>query len=175
MKNRLKARFAELQKGENLIPMLLAIAITGIALFDSNYLHNELLTVMFVLASLLFIVLLSVIFAYAGYIVLKSLFLLSAELSLLIFLAQEYCNTGVHTGDDALRSLVALSILYILYVFFKSLWTALVKEKDNIPDKQWTKEGIIIIGFFLISVISLLWMIYQVASPIILGLCVYRI
>lgn len=171
---KLKDRILELKKRENMIPALLAIAVTALAFYDSN-LNHELLWVMYGLLAFVWTVLLTVILMYASYVVLKAFFLLSAELSLLIFLAQEYCNTGVHTGDAALRALVLLAVLYILFEFFRSLGKALREEREKISNKKTPKIGWVVIGLFLLSVIGLLWIIYQVVSPIILGLCAFQV
>jgi hypothetical protein len=51
----------------------------------------------------------------AGFIVFRSLFFVSAGLSLMIFLAQSYCGLPqyMHTADVALQSLMGFGIIYL--------------------------------------------------------------
>lgn len=161
-------------KKENFLPVVLSAIITALFYVDTHYLNHELLVGLWILIAVVFTLLVFAVFLYAGFIVMKSLFYLSAELSLLIFLAQEYCDTQIRSGDAALGWLVMLAILYISYKFLESLNDALKKRIEQIPEKEWSKEKIFIVGLFLFFSVLLVYMIYQVVSPIIGELCVYQ-
>lgn len=114
----------------------------------------------------------------AGFVVVKSLFLIAAELSLLIFLAQSYCNVPLRTpaSDDALRSLIFLGLIYVVVAFIQSLYETLKERYKKMNDRSgaWSFQRIIVAALFFIFAGIFLWEIYLVMQPIILGLCVYR-
>lgn len=163
-------------KREDIIPFIFAVGISAVFLVDANFLHNRIGLIMWVLLGIAISALIAWIALLAGFIVLKSLFLLSAEISLLIFLAQSYCDaqlTAAHS-DDALKGLIFLGVTYIGYKFFKDLRDALKKKLDSIPEKRWSREKIIAVGLFALFTLSFVWSIFQVVSPIILDLCIYK-
>ena len=118
-----------------------------------------------------------IIFAFivtAGFAVMKSLFFVAAETSLLIFLSQSYCTVGVNRTiltDNALRNLLIVGFAYIVISFLYSLWKEL-KEHYDIAKESKPFEKIIGIIFFLAFVVFFIWQIYLVIEPIIQGLCV---
>lgn len=161
---------------EDIVPFLIAVGIAGVFLADANFLEHKISIVLWVIIGITLGVLISWIALLAGFTVLKSLFLLSAEISLLIFLAQSYCDVGAFTsrGDDALRLLIFLGVTYIGYKFFKDLRDALRKRLDTIPEKRWSREKIIVVVLFLLYTLTFVWSVYLVVSPIILDLCIYK-
>lgn len=171
----IKSYFNKIKHKGNILPILFAVAFTTVFFVDSNFLGNKLLLVMWIILGTVITALISWLFVMAGFTVLKSLFLLSAELSLLIFLAQAYCEVPNHFADDALKMLVGVSLLYISFEFFKSLKRALNERLEKIPEKRWSKEKIIVVTLFALFTLAFVWMIYQVVNPIILNLCVYKI
>ena len=161
-----------LNKGK--IPALIfAVVFTSVFFIDTNFLHGLLTSILWIILLIVLVLLISWLFLQAGFTVLKSFFLMSAELSLLIFLAQEYCKTPNHTADDALVSLVGLSILYISYNFFVSLKEALSKKLDSIPEKRWGWEKIVVVILFLSYTVLFIYAIFRVIRPIIMNLCVF--
>lgn len=163
-------------KREDIIPFVFAVGIAAVFLVDTNFLHNRIGLIMWVILGIVVSALIAWIALLAGFTVLKSLFLLSAEISLLIFLAQSYCDAqlDVAQSDDALMGLIFLGVTYIGYKFFKDLRDALKKKLDSIPDKRWSREKIIAVGLFALFTLSFVWSIFQVVSPIILDLCIYK-
>ena len=116
---------------------------------------------------------------HAGLVVLKSLFVLGAELSLVVFLAQSYCGPGIDRtvqGDSALMSLLVLSLTYISYRFLKEVFEKLKNQAEQFRavDGKWSKEAIFMFLLLFLFVGLFMYMLYLVISPIILGLCVYR-
>ena len=119
---------------------------------------------------------LSIIMILAGFSVFKSLFYVSAEISLLIFLAQSYCAVPQRTsaGDQALKSLLTLGIIYIIFIFCKSQWKLLKKKYKSIAGQPWPKEMIIAVTIFFIFTVLIIYQIYLVINPIVTSLCVYK-
>jgi len=84
-------------------------------------------------------ILIFITWSFAGYAVMKALFLVGAELTLVIFLSQAYCDvpTNMQTANDALKTLVGFSILYIGIYFFAVVYkeiqkrTAMFKEAND--------------------------------------------
>lgn len=161
-------------KREKIIPFVLAVGLTLTFFLDSQFLDNRMLLVMWIVLGILIVFILTAIMIAAGFTVLKSLFLLSAEISLLIFLAQAYCDVGTTTGHDALRSLIFIGLAYIGYEFFKSLQKALKERLESIPEKRWSWEKFLTVVLFLFFAGTFVWAIYQVSSPVILDLCIYK-
>ncbi len=163
-------------KKESIIPFVLSVGLTLAFFLDITYFDNRMLVAMWIGIGIVFSALVAWLFLKAGFTVLRSLFLLSAEISLLIFLAQAYCGVQIiaSPSDNALRSLVVLGCVYIGYEFFKSLKTALRNRLDNFPEKHWSKEKMLVVGLFFIFTCSFVWAIYQVSNPVIADICVFK-
>ncbi len=161
---------------DRILPFLFAVSLTIVFFLDSTYFNNRALYVLAILALLALATVVSIIAIQAGFTILKSLFLLSAELSLLFLLAQSYCDaTSVASaGDNALRTLVGLGIAYISYRFYVELKEALKKKLESLPQKGWPKEKVIVVLIFLFYAFVFIYGIYQVVSPIVLDLCVFK-
>lgn len=163
-------------KPEDIFAFIFSVAITTFFFIDTTYLHNHAGIVLWIFIAFIVTMFISWLFMKAVATVLSSLFLLSAEISLLVFLAQSYCDVVKipSQGDNALRSLVGFGIFYIAYKFFQYLAHALKVRLASFPEKKWTKGKVFIVGLFLIFTGSFVWTVFQVANPIILNLCVYK-
>ncbi len=108
--------------------------------------------------------------------VMKSLFEVAAGLSLVIFLSQTYCALPIKdiSGITALKSLVTIGILYIIFNFFNILYKELKKYQSKLEGKNEKKEEVVISTMFLVFVCLFIWEIYLVVNPIIMNLCVYK-
>jgi len=162
-------------KRENAVPFVLAVSLAILFLLDKSYFDNQLLFLVWLTIGVAVSVVIAWIFMVAGFTVLRALFLLSAEISLIIFLSQAYCGVQIDASasDDALRTLIFLGVVYIVYEFFKALKKALENRLKNIPEKRWPREKIIVVLLFIIFTVAFLTSIYQVTEPIISNLCVY--
>lgn len=162
-------------KPEDIFAFIFSIAITIFFFIDTTYLHNHAVIALWIFIAILVTLFISWLFMKAVATVLSSLFLLSAEISLLVFLAQSYCDVVKvpSQSDNALRSLVGFGIFYIAYKFFQYLGKALKARLSDLPEKKM-KGKFLIIGLFLIFTGSFVWTVFQVANPIILNLCVYK-
>lgn len=79
------------------------------------------------------------------------------------------------SGDNALRSLIGIGLLYIVYEFFRTLLKYLIgykkeleKDKENSLAIKWFTAIL-----FLSFITYFTWTIYEVMNPIILNLCIY--
>jgi hypothetical protein len=168
---------------KNLIPtkqdaysLTVSLAIVIIFLAGYKLLGNRFVEDLWLINFVLLAILLSVIMIIAGFAVLKALFFVAAELSLLIFLAQSYCAipSRLDAGNQALKSLLAIGLLYIAVSFCRSLYKGLKKHYKSIKNERWSKEKTTAVSAFLIFTGLFIWQIYLVVNPIILNLCVYK-
>jgi hypothetical protein len=118
-----------------------------------------------------------IIMVIAGFATLKSLFFVAAELSLLIFLSQSYCDISNRSivSDNALKTFVVVGLLYIIFNFFHSLYKTVKKYyKKSIEKNTSLKERIFGVIVFLIFTTFFMVQIYLIVNPIILNICVYK-
>ena len=129
-----------------------------------------------VVFGILLAALVAVVAVVAGMAVIKALFVVAAELSLLIFLAQAYCSvpTRFPENDEALKSLFAVGILYIAFLFLQSLWGILKSHYERVHGDGWKYERTITTLAYVVFVGIFLWQLYLVVSPIVVNLCVYK-
>lgn len=114
-----------------------------------------------------------IIIIKAGFTVIKSLFFIAAEISLLIYLSQSYCTVSNRNvmSDDALKNILIIGLLYIVISFFRSLWKGLREEYRLMGgDNCWEKK--VFIALFIAFIIFFIWQIYLVIWPIVQSLCV---
>ncbi len=179
----IKKKFNELvkkltPKKENIRPLITSAVIT-LFFFGAYYvLGNRFGEFMTIATMLLLAVMLAIIVLMAEFLVLKSLFVVAAELSLLIFLAESYCNVPnrLALNNEAMKNLLLIGLLYITFLFCRSLYEALrdyyEKIEDQPKEKQKGKVGGI--ALFLIFTGLFIYQIYLAVSPIVLNLCVYK-
>ncbi|HVO29035.1 MAG TPA: hypothetical protein VMT81_03580 [Candidatus Paceibacterota bacterium] len=157
-----------------LISTAVAIVVFGIA----YAINASLLGIAWIILGTLLTVAIALIAIRAGFVVLKSLFLIAAELSLLIFIGQSFCAAGVvHTrvNDEALKSLVFLGLAYIVVAFVQGLYAAIKEHYEKeIGSAKHSFRKAVTLGLFPVFAGIFLLEIYLVVKPIILGLCVYR-
>ncbi len=123
-----------------------------------------------------FIIAFMAAWSVAGLMIFRSLFVVSAGLSLLLYLAELFCSTPHRTAiaDEALKSLLLFGLLYITGLFFKGVFDELKKglvlAKKMNNDKKPLLAVVIVglfIGMYLIQ-------LYQVLHPVVMNLCVYK-
>lgn len=163
-------------KKENVRPLIISIAITLFFFLGTHFLGNYFTAAMWVFNMVMLGLILFVFMIIAGFAVLKSLFFVAAELSLLIFLAQSYCDVPnrLPAEDQALKSLLVIGILYIAVSFIHSLYEAIKSNYKKVENEKWSWEKIATVSFYLIFTFLFLWQVYRVINPIILNLCVYK-
>lgn len=128
---------------------------------------------------LLFVELLIVItytWFLAGHAVMKSLFFVGASMSLVIFLAQSYCQSPNLTpsGNQALMTLVGFSMFYIGFDFLRALYKEVTERLHSFKQVNNGKSPWFFLLPFAFFVGLFVWQVWQVIEPILKGLCVYR-
>ncbi len=163
-------------KRENIHSLVISIIIIFLFFLGFHFLGNYFTGTIWIINTIILGFLILIIMIMAGFAVLKSLFLVAAELTLIIFLAQSYCDvpTRFTPGDKALKSLLVIGVLYIIISFCRSLYEVIKNNYRKVKKDRWSIGEIIIITIYSIFAIMFIWQIYQVVSPIILNLCVYR-
>jgi hypothetical protein len=161
---------------ENIYPFSIAIIISAIFFIGLHYLGDYFFTTMWLIIAVILAILMLEIMRRAGFAVLKSLFEVSAGLSLLILLAQTYCTSSIQQADssNALKSLFTFGLIYSVFLFFGHLRKELKENYKKVEKEKWRKEKIITVTLFLIFIGLFLWEIYLVMKPIIFSLCVYK-
>lgn len=147
---------------------------TIIALFLlSGYWHlsSYFINIIWGINVILWMILFIIIWVWAGFVIMDSLVVVAAELSLLIYLAQSYCDVSNRStdSDNALKSLLYVGIIYIIVRFFGTLFKKIKEDNGGklLEDKIITTIFIFITGL-------LLWQMYLIMNPITNNLCVFR-
>jgi hypothetical protein len=93
-----------------------------------------------------------------------------------IFLTQAYClsPTRGRENDAALASLFTVGVVYIGFIFLKSLWDALTARYKLLVGEPQVARRVTTIAMFLLFTGVFLWELYLVMEPILAGLCVYK-
>lgn len=153
-----------------------SLLIALIFVFGTHYLGSYFTSAMWIINTITLGLLLSFFMIIAGFAVLKSLFFVAAELSLLIFLAQSYCAVPnrLAAGNDALKSLLVIGILYIAVSFFRSLYAAIKDNYKKVENEKWSWEKIFTVSLYLFFTFLFVWQVYRVMEPIVFNLCVYK-
>ncbi len=167
-------------KKEHFVPFIISVALVTIVFVNSSYFHGNLIGILWIVIGIFFSLVLLAIMVMAGFTVIKSLFRISAGLSLLIFLAQSYCAVPHNIASNrALITLLGIGFLYMTFDFVNSLHHAFIKEImptiKNVDEREfsWQKKALFALLFILFAGFFV-YGIYQVISPIILDLCVYK-
>jgi len=131
---------------------------------------------LWIVLGILLTILMAIVAVIAGMAVIKALFVVAAELSLLIFLAQAYCGVPIRMpqNDAALKSLFTVGILYIGFIFLQSLWEILKGHYNRVHGEGFRFERVVTTLAYVVFVGLFLWQLYLVVSPIVINLCVYK-
>lgn len=165
--------------------LFLLIAIVG-AVFANQYsvYLGKFAFVLFIIA-LSFLTIIT--WTMAALAVFRSLFVAGAGLSLLLYIATEYCNVPSidRIADSALINLLNLGILFVGVVFTVSLYKELFGDPE--AKSKWLQMGALqifkesnqgkhswlVLSFYALSMGVILGELFQVLYPIFSHLCVY--
>ncbi len=113
---------------EKLPKFILLVAIALLVAFGST-LVNFTSPIIFIALSILFLV----TWYKAGVAVFRSLLEVSVGLTLILYLAEQYCKIpdASRTADTSLQAILGFGLIYILVVFLKSLWKELMGDKEK--------------------------------------------
>ena len=120
--------------------------------------------------------------------VFRSLMVIGAGLSLILFIAQSYCGLDIadRVADDSLRSLIGITVLFIGVTFVARLYRELFgdpnakREFDKLGalkvfrDANKGKDSILLLVLYASFMGLILGQLFQVLYPIFNNLCVYQ-
>lgn len=160
---------------EKLIQFSLFLVLSAFVFVGMTFFKDTFQTIGWTILLIELAVLTMVAWTFAGHAVMKSLFLVGASLSLVIFLAQSYCDVPnlTQSGSDALKTLLAFSIIYLGFDFFRSLYKEVTSHTKKMKEANNGKSPWMLLIPFAFFVGIFLWQLYQVMFPIINNLCIY--
>ena len=165
-------------KKEDIFTLIGVVVLSLILYFLHQIIGDKMLEWIWLLNGLLLTLLFAYIYTRIGIIVIQSLFKLSAELSLVIFIAYTYYSVPdalrSSQSDQALRSLLTFGFLFIAYEFVRRLYKALTQKYLAVKNELKQGEKIVFVSFSLLAVILFIWQIYLVLQPILLDLYVLK-
>lgn len=172
----MRKKLKELYKKENLIPVLITLVLGLVIFFDTNYWNNTALGLSWIFIFTVLTAFMLVIYMYAGVIVARALFTVAASLSLIIFIAQSYCDVPrTESSDQALSSLIIVSLLYITLSFSRTIYKEILKHYKQFNEGEKTSSSTLFVSsVFVVSIVFFLTAIYKVMYPIVTNLCIYQ-
>ena len=174
-KNLIKKAWGELSR-KDIASIVISLVILSLLFFAYRIFGDRLNHYIWTFDGVMIIAFVYLIMFIAGFSVMKALFFIAAELSLLIFLTQSYCNLSVKPDGtkEALQSLLIIGLSYIIYNFIKSLLGACKNRYKIIKnDRGWFFKTISI-SLFIFFAGVFIWQIFLVVNPIISDLCIYK-
>lgn len=189
MFQRVKLFFDRLKSDRRLFLFFLlyvAICLTVTLLFTIwPEIVNKTILVLFFVALMLVT---SFTWSLAALAIFRSLLVVGTGLSLLLFIAQSYCSlpSDKQNSNDALESLIALSVLFIMLMFGICLYRELFgnpeakREFDKIGVFKFFramnegKDPILLLVLYAAFMGLILGRMFQVLYPIFSNLCIYQ-
>lgn len=159
-----------------IISIIISLSILSILFFAYKVFGDRLNNYIWTFNGIMIIVFVYLVMFIAGFSVMKALFFIAAELSLLIFLAQSYCDLSVKPSGtkEALQSLLIIGLSYIIYNFIKSLLEVCKNRYRIIKNDKDRFFKIVSISLFIFFAGVFVWQIFLVVNPIISDLCIYK-
>lgn len=162
---------------KDLQAFLFSAAIALIIFICHFIFGNYFVGAVWILVGVLLTIIILIVMLWAGFAVMEALFYIAAKLSLLILLAHSYCGLPLSqrslTSNEALKNLLVIGFLYIIFDFLKSLWTGLKKSYLNFKEsKPSFLNKVLTIAVFFIFVIWFIYEVILIINPIISNLCV---
>ena len=156
--------------------LLIFAAVAAVAFFAANHLNPYLTNIGYVILVIELMIVVTITWGLAVHVVIKALFGVSAGLSLIIFLAQSYCQIplAAQTANDSLKSLVAFGLIYIGVEFFCSLYKEATDRAKTLKEANNNKRPWLILIPFALFTGLFIWQVVQVLLPLIQNLCVYK-
>jgi hypothetical protein len=173
---------------KNLAIFLAFLGFILIPIIVANIFHINLNRLILTIDLVLLAILSLIAWSMAGLAVFRSLFVVGAGLSLLIFIADSYCKVSLplQTGNQALDSIIRFGLLYLVLQFISVLYKELFGDKD--AKSEMRQKGAIKvikevgrgIYYWVFLVLYAMFIgvfldqFYNVVKPIILNLCIYK-
>lgn len=161
---------------KDIASIIISLIILALLFFAYKMLGDRFNQYIWTFDGVMIIVFVYLIMFVAGFSVMKALFFIAAELSLLIFLAQSYCDLSVKPSGtkEALQSLLIIGLSYIIYNFIKSLLEVCKNRYRIIKNDKDRFFKIVSISLFIFFAGVFVWQIFLVVRPIISDLCIYK-
>ena len=158
------------------ITFVLFLVLVSLVFIGATYFKDYLAPVGYTILFIELVILAIVAWSLAGHAVMKSLFLVGASLSLIIFLAQSYCEAPnlTQSGNDALKTLITLGFFYITFDFLKSLYQEIITRSKTLKHTNDENGPWLFLVPFAFFVGVFVWQIVQVLMPILQNLCIYK-
>jgi predicted neutral ceramidase superfamily lipid hydrolase len=155
---------------------LIFAVIAAFAFFAASHLNPYITNIGYIILVIELMIVVTVTWGLAVHAVIKSLFGVSAGLSLIIFLAQSYCQVPLasQTANDSLKSLVAFGLIYIGVEFFRSIYKEATGRAKTLKEANDNKRPWLMMIPFALFTGLFIWQVVQVLLPIIQNLCVYK-
>lgn len=148
--------------------------------------HIRVFFVAFSIIGLMFLTLFT--WSLAALAVFRSLMVIGAGLSLILFIAQSYCGLDItqRVADDSLKSLIGISLIFIGVTFGVRLYRELFgdpnakREFDKVGalqsfrDANKGKDSYLILVLYASFMGLILGQLFEVLYPIFNNLCVYQ-
>ena len=188
MINKVKTLLHKFWDNKKLLKFLLFLLISVFfAILASKY-ENIFAGVSLILALTMLSILFLVTWIMATFAVFRSLLIVGAGLSLLLFISIEYCRVPIEMriADEALINLINLGLLFLGFVFITSLFKELFgnQKSDNPLDQKGAlqifkeinhgKHSWLLLSLYAVSLGVIIGQLFQVLYPIFNNLCVYQ-
>jgi hypothetical protein len=169
-KNQIKDRLV-LHKKDIIYLIFVIVLFWGCCFSGTDFMDT-----MLAFTLILWIVVLFLFILVSGFVVLYSLFLVAAEISLLIYLADSYCAlpNRLPANDSALKSILAIGFIYVtmrFYIFLRETWN---ENNKNVRNKKGMIHEKLFNAVFLLFIFYIIWLIGMVMSPIVNNICVFK-
>ena len=160
---------------EKVIQVVFAITTAALFLMDSKFFNGQVANILLIFEVSIIAIAFTALMVLVGFRIVESLVKISAGLSLLLFIADTYCKlpSQARTGDDALKALFAVGLMYLFFSFFRSLWTLLTKDYGRVRNEKWSWEKIVAVSLYVLFAVLFVTALYKVMHPIIVSLCIY--
>jgi hypothetical protein len=166
---------------------VLYIVIVVLTSFVFIHWEKQVSTVLLIFSLIGFIFISLFTWSLAALAVFRSLMVIGAGLSLILFIAQSYCGLDIadRVADDSLRSLIGISVLFIGVIFVTRLYRELFgdpnakREFDKLGalkvfrDANKGKDSMLFLVLYASFMGLILGQLFQVLFPIFNNLCVY--
>lgn len=162
--------------------LIIILAVATVATYYSGYLGVAAYGLL--IAALIIVVLITWLMAALA--VFRPLLIVGAGLSLLLYVAQEYCALPLQarTADDSLQSLISIGVIFILAIFAFRLYRELFGDQEAksefhqkgalrvLRESNRGKDPWFILLMYALFIGLILSQIFQVLYPIFSNLCV---
>lgn len=189
MFERLKGVISRSRTDKRFAFLFVLYVVTAIGVSITFTYWEEQVRLFFVVFSLIGLVIITLFtWSLAALAIFRSLMVIGAGLSLILFIAQSYCalDVAMRVADDSLQSLIGISVLFIGVIFVIRLYRELFgdpnakREFDKLGalkvfrDANKGKDSLLFLVLYASFMGLILGQLFEVLYPIFNNLCVYQ-